>query len=79
MMKISVRTTQHGFALEIDNKGWLLENEQQLAEAVVFRIGMGCKQDVSKRWMKKLLMMVAHGHTDITDNLGCRNRRIGRA
>ena len=63
MMEIRVRTTQHGFALEIDNKGWLLENEQQLAEAIVFRIGMGCKRDVSKRYMHKLLTALAYGKT----------------
>lgn len=61
MVKISVRTTQHGFALEIDNKGWLLENEQQLAEAVVFRIGLECQQEVSKHRMNKLLNMLAYG------------------
>ena len=60
-MKITVRTTQHGFALEIGNKGWLLENEQQLAEAVVFRIGLECQQDVTKHRMHKLLNMLAHG------------------
>jgi hypothetical protein len=77
-MEITVRTTQHGFALEIDNKGWLLENEQQLAEAVVFRIGMGCKGDVSKRYMHKLLTALAYGNTATTDNSDCR-RRGGRA
>lgn len=61
MVKISVRTTQHGFALEIGNKGWLLENEQQLAEAVVFRIGLECQQEVSKHRMHKLLNMLAYG------------------
>jgi len=54
-MKIKVETVQHGFALVVDNKSWLLEDEQQLAEAVVFRVGLGCQQEVSKRRMRKLL------------------------
>ena len=59
-MKITVETVQHGFALEIDNKSWLLEDEQQLAEAVVFRIGLGLKQEVSKRRMRRLLNTMAY-------------------
>ncbi len=59
-MKITVETVQHGFALTIDNKSWLLEDEQQLAEAVVFRIGLGMKQEVSKRRMRKLLNTMAY-------------------
>ena len=60
-MNIKVETVQHGFALEIGNKGWLLENEQQLAEAVVFRVALGCKSDVSKKRMRKLLNMLMYG------------------
>ena len=60
-MDIKVETVQHGFALEIGNKGWLLENEQQLAEAVVFRVAMGCQSDVSKKRMRKLLNMLMYG------------------
>ena len=60
-MNIKVETVQHGFALEIGNKGWLLENEQQLAEAVVFRVAMGCQSDVSKKRMRKLLNMLMYG------------------
>ena len=56
-----VTTVEHGYALEIENKGWLLEDERQLAEAVVFRVALGCKSDVSKGRMRKLLNMLAYG------------------
>ena len=60
-MKIKVETVQHGFALEVGNKSWLLESEQELAEAVVFRVALGCESDVSKRRMRKLLNMLSYG------------------
>ena len=60
-MKIKVETVQHGFALEIGNKSWLLEDEQQLAEAVMFRIGLECQQDVTKHRLHRLLNMLAYG------------------
>ena len=60
-MKIKVETVEHGFALEIGNKSWLLDDERQLAEAVVFRVGMGCLSDVSKRKMHNLLNMLTYG------------------
>jgi len=60
-MKIKVETVQHGFALEVGNKSWLLESEQELAEAVVFRVALGCKSDVSKRRMRKLLNLMMYG------------------
>lgn len=60
-MTIKVETVQHGFALEVGNKQWLLESEQELAEAIVFRVGLGCKSDVSKRKMRNLLNMLAYG------------------
>ena len=60
-MMIKVETVQHGFALEVGNKSWLLEDERQLAEAMVFRVGLGCKSDVSKRKMRNLLNMLAYG------------------
>ena len=60
-MKITVETVQHGFALEVGNKSWLLEDERQLAEAIVFRVALGCKSDVSKRKMRNLLNMLAYG------------------
>ena len=60
-MKITVETVQHGFALEVGNKSWLLDDEQQLAEAVVFRIGLGCMSDVSKRRIRRLLNTMAYG------------------
>ncbi len=62
-MKITVETVQHGFALVVDNKSWLLDDEQQLAEAIVFRIGLGMKQEVSKKRMHKLLSTLAYGKT----------------
>ena len=58
-MTIKVETVQHGFALEVGNKSWLLENEQQLAEAVVFRVALGCQSDVSKMRMRKLLNILS--------------------
>ena len=60
-MKITVETVQHGFALSVGNKSWLIESELELAEAVVFRVGLGCKSDVSKRKMHNLLNMLAYG------------------
>ena len=60
-MMIRVETVQHGFALEVGNKSWLLEDERQLAEAIVFRVGLGCTSDVSKRKMRNLLNMLAYG------------------
>ena len=60
-MKITVETVQHGFALVVGNKSWLLDDEQQLAEAVVFRIGLGCMSDVSKRRIRGLLNTMAYG------------------
>ena len=59
-----VTTGEHGYALEIGEKGWLLEDEQQLAEAVVFRVALGCKSDVSKGRMRKLLNMLAYGNKE---------------
>ena len=63
-MKITVTTVQHGFALEIDNKSWLLDNEQQLVEAVAYRVGLGCMQKVSKARMRRLLTAIAYGRKD---------------
>ena len=60
-MTIKVETTQHGFALAVGNKSWLLEDEQQLAEAVVFRVAEGCESDVSKKRMRKLLNSLVYG------------------
>ena len=60
-MEIKVTTVQHGFALEVENKQWLLESEQELAEAVVFRVALGCMSDVSKKRMRKLLNMLSYG------------------
>ena len=60
-MTITVETTQHGFALAVGNKSWLLDDEQQLAEAVVFRVAEGCVSDVSKRRMRKLLNSLVYG------------------
>ena len=64
-MKITVETVQHGFALEVGNKSWLLESEQELAEAVVFRVALGCESDVSKRRMRKLLNMLSYGKKQV--------------
>ena len=60
-MTITVTTVQHGFALEIGNKSWLLDDEQQLAEAVVFRVAEGCESDVSKKRMRMLLNLMMYG------------------
>ena len=64
-MLIKVETVQHGFALEVGNKSWLLESEQELAEAVVFRVALGCESDVSKRRMGKLLNMLSYGKKQV--------------
>jgi hypothetical protein len=58
---IKVETVQHGFALVVGNKSWLLEDERQLAEAVVFRVALGCKSDVSKKRMRMLLNALIYG------------------
>ena len=60
-MTIKVETVQHGFAVEVGNKSWLLDDEQQLAEAVVFRVAESCESDVSKRRMRKLLNSLVYG------------------
>ena len=64
-MEIKVTTVQHGFALEVGNKQWLLESEQELAEAVVFRVALGCKSEVSKKRMRKLLNMLSYGKKQV--------------
>ena len=61
-MKIKVTTVQHGFALEIGEKGWLCEDELELAETVAFRVGMGCTKPVSKKRMRMLLRAMACGN-----------------
>ncbi len=69
---IKVSTVQYGFALEIDGKQWLLEDEQHLAEAIVFRVLMGCKKPTSKKRMRRLLSLAAYGFKEKT---GLRSRR----
>ena len=64
-MTIKVETVQHGFALEVGNKSWLLEDERQLAEAIVFRVALGCKSEVSKKRMRKLLNMLSYGKKQV--------------
>ena len=66
-MKIKVTTVQHGFALEIGEKGWLCEDELELAEAVAFRVGMGCTKPVSKKRMRMLLRAMAYGKIKIKE------------
>lgn len=75
---IKVETVQHGFALEVGNKSWLLESEQELAEAVVFRVALGCESDVSKRRMRKLLNMLSYGKKQVFVKKSRRNRGNGR-
>ena len=60
-MEIKVTTVQHGFALEVGNKSWLCEDELELAEAVTFRVGMGCTKPISKKKMRMLLRAMALG------------------
>ena len=59
-MQIKVTTVQHGFALEVGQKSWLCEDELELAEAVAFRVGMGCTKPVSKKRMRMLLQAMAY-------------------
>lgn len=61
-MEIKVTTVQHGFALEIGQKSWLCEDELELAEAVAFRVGMGCTKPISKKKMRMLLRAMAYGN-----------------
>ena len=61
-MKIKVTTVQHGFALEIGQKSWLCEDELELAEAMAFRVGMGCTKPISKKKMRMLLRAMAYGN-----------------
>ena len=58
-LEIKVTTVQHGFALEIGNKGWLCEDELELAEAMAFRVGMACTKPMS---MRMLLRAMAYGN-----------------
>lgn len=60
-MGIKVTTVEHGFALEVGNKGWLCEDELELAEAMAFRVGMGCTKPISKKRMRMLLRAMAYG------------------
>ena len=60
-MEIKVTTVEHGFALEIGQKSWLCEDELELAEAVAFRVGMGCTKPISKKKMRMLLRAMAYG------------------
>ena len=60
-LQIKVTTVQHGFALEIGQKSWLCEDELELAEAVAFRVGMGCTKPISKKKMRMLLRAMAYG------------------
>ena len=60
-LEIKVTTVQHGFALEVGNKSWLCEDELELAEAVAFRVGMGCTKPISKKKMRMLLRAMAYG------------------
>ena len=60
-MEIKVTTVQHGFALEIGQKSWLCEDELELAEAMAFRVGMGCTKPISKKKMRMLLRAMAYG------------------
>ena len=64
-MEIKVTTVQHGFALEIGNKGWLCEDELELAEAMAFRVGMGCTKPISQKRMRMLLRAMAYGKIKI--------------
>ena len=77
-MTIKVETVQHGFALEIGNKSWLLESEQELAEAVMFRIGLECQQDVTKHRLHKLLNMLAYGDKKMMKTAISKQRREKR-
>ena len=61
-MVIKVTTVQHGFALEVGNKSWLCEDELELAEAMAFRVGMGCTKPISKKRMRMLLRAMAYGN-----------------
>ena len=60
-LEIKVTTVEHGFALEIGQKSWLCEDELELAEAVAFRVGMGCTKPISNEKMRMLLRAMAYG------------------
>ena len=60
-LEIKVTTVEHGFALEIGQKSWLCEDELELAEAMAFRVGMGCTKPISKKKMRMLLRAMAYG------------------
>ena len=64
-LEIKVTTVEHGFALEIGQKSWLCEDELELAEAVAFRVGMGCTKPISKKKMRMLLRAMAYGRLKI--------------
>ena len=64
-LEIKVTTVEHGFALEIGQKSWLCEDELELAEAMAFRVGMGCTKPISKKGMRMLLRAMAYGKIKI--------------
>ena len=64
-LEIKVTTVEHGFALEIGQKSWLCEDELELAEAMAFRVGMGCTKPMSKKKMRMLLRAMAYGRLKI--------------
>ena len=66
-MEIKVTTVEHGFALEIGQKSWLCEDELELAEAMAFRVGMGCTKPISKKRMRMLLRAMAYGKIKIKE------------
>ena len=66
-LEIKVTTVEHGFALEIGQKSWLCEDELELAEAVAFRVGMGCTKPISKKKMRMLLRAMAYGKLKINE------------
>ena len=58
---IKIETVEHGYALTVGEKSWLLADERELAEAVVFRVTLGCKKEATKMRMRKLMNCVLFG------------------
>ena len=61
MMRITVETVQHGFALSIENKSWLLADERKLTEALAYQVSVASESRVSKQRMQRVMNTIAYG------------------
>ena len=60
-MRITVETVQHGFALSIENKSWLLSDERKLTEALAYQVSEASTSRLSKKRMQRVMNTIAYG------------------